>query len=330
MEVPPSKRRKVERNDDQAAADSFLDKGRQRAGSFGDRRENSNVPKLVLPAHHAFGVHGVSRQKVQHLHDPPASSEPAPTKIQARQLVGTQVSTVAQAAPDNASTVLAIAIDNGQGTVSELEVPMASQSVYIPGYGELTVTNNGNMPTITATSEPNSVIPPAAIAASQARNQALQTQEAIAKQLNVVPQAPSPASQQPLTTAPAPASSGTTIPQQTAASQSPLAVTTPESRSQQVLSPPPTPVPATPQSSAGSSSYFSSSPTSLSNASPSPHTSNPSTTPPILNPNNSQPPATVNSTSGKSELFLNFVNANAFISFHVFVKLAHESVVELK
>ena len=254
-----------------------------------------NIPKLVLPAHHAFGIHGVSRQKIQHVHDPPASSEPAPTKVHARQLVGTQ------AAPDTASTVLAIAIDNGQGTVSELEVPMASQSIFIPGYGELTMTNNGLMPTITATSEPNSVIPSAAIAASQARNQALQTQEAIAKQLNVVPQAPSPASQQPSTTAPAPAPSGTTVPQQTGASQSPLAVTTPESRSQQVLSPPPTPVPATPQSSAGSSSYFSSPSASLSNASPSPHTSNPATTSPVLSPNTS-----ANSTSsGKSEVCLN-------------------------
>ena len=292
MEGNPSKRRKVEHEDDPIIRDSvFNDKGRKRAGSLAERREKIPVPKLVLPAHHAFGVHGASRQKSQHVHESQQSSEAAPQKIQPRQIVGTQASNSDQAAPENASTVLAIAIDNGQGIVSETEVPMGSKSVYIPGYGELTMASDGHMPTITANSNPGAVTPPPAVAASQARNQALQTQEAIAKQLNVVPQAPS-----------------NTVPSQPSPTpmQSPSAVSTPESRSQQVLSSPTTPVPATPQpsagSSAGSSSYFSSSPASTSNSSP-PQTSNPSTTSPFPTLSDSQLTASSNSTlSGKTSI----------------------------
>ena len=313
MEEHPPKRRKVERGSDHVARDHGLYESRERAGSFGDRREKLAIPKLVLPAHHAFGVHGASRQKVQHSHEPQKSSQPMPTKIHPRQLLGTQVSSVVQPAPETASTVLAIAVDNGQGVVSELEVPMTSKSVYIQGYGELTMANDGVTPTITAASgnnpsnlvsSPGAVTPPPAVAASQARDEALATQQAVAKQLNVVPQAPSPAPQESATAGPAPsqtapAPSSTVTPQQTGASQSPLALNTPGSRSQQVLSSPSTPVPETPQSSAGSSSsYFSSSPVSTTNSSPS-RTQNPAISQ-TLSPNNSQLPATSNYTlSGK-------------------------------
>ncbi len=310
MEGHPSKRRRVESEEDQKPGDFRFNKGRERGGSLTDKREKLALPKLVLPAHHAFGVHGASRQKPQHLHEAQEPNQATPTRIQARQLVGTQVSSVAQPAPETASTVLAIAIDNGQGVVSELDVPMASKSVWIQGYGELTMANDGNMPTITASAEnktstikskPGAVTPPPAAAASQARSQALQTQEAIAKQLDVVPQAPSTSA--PTSPQATPESSNPSTDQNMASSQSPLAVNTPESHSQQVLSSPPTPVPATPQSSTGSSSsYFSSSPASLLSSS-SPQTSSPSTTSPILNPNNSQLPATSNSTlSGKTSM----------------------------
>ena len=309
MEGNPSKRRKVEYEDDPVARDPcFNDKGRKRAGSLAERREKSPIPKLVLPAHHAFGVHGASRQKPQHVHESQLSSEAAPQRIQQRQLVGTQVSNSVQAAPESASTVLAIAIDNGQGIVSETEVPMASKSVWIPGYGELTMASDGHMPTITATSLPGAVTPPPAVAASQARNQALQTQEAIAKQLNVVPEAPSNAPGEPTNTAQTPSVSASVPSQPTPTPiQSPSAVSTPESRSQQVLSSPTTPVPTTPQTSAGSSagsssSYFSSSPASTSNSSP-PHTSNPSTISQLPSLNNPQLTASSNSTlSGKSSI----------------------------
>ena len=293
MEGHPSKRRRVEHENDQATGDFRFNQGRKRTGSLSDRREKLAIPKLVLPAHHAFGVHGASRQKVQHLLEPQDASQSAPSNIQPRQLVGTQVTSVAQGAPETASTVLAIAIDNGQGIVSEMEVPMASKSVWIQGYGELTMATNGPEPTITASMEnnpsnsqapPGTVTPPPAIAASQARDQALQSQEAIAKQLNVVPQGPSTAAQPSSPSAPAP-------------SQSPVAASTPESRSQQVLSSPPTPLPATPPlSSASSASYFASSPSSIPNSSP-PLTPNPSTT---SSPNNSPIAASSNSTlSGK-------------------------------
>lgn len=300
-DLHPSKRRKVEFSEDSITEDHGNNKGRERSGSLGNRREKADLAKLVLPAHHAFGVHGAPRQKVQHLHDSPEVSEAKDPKIQARQLGGTQVTKVAQPPPE--STVLAIAIDNGQGTVSELDVPMASKSVYIQGYGELTMANDGTKPTITATldnnsnnqrSTPGAVVPPPAVAASQARNQALQTQEAIAHQLNVAPQAPSSASQElpstalePSTSIPAPA---------TAAMQSPLVANTPGSRSQQVLSTPPTPIPATPKTSAASSaSYFSSEPASITQASPS--VSNTSPTSQANAPNNSPPTASNNSTS---------------------------------
>ena len=290
MEQYPSKRRKVEDAEDQATEVNCELKVRKRAGSLRDRRDKQPIPKLVLPAHHAFGVHGVARREVQHLHGSRESGQAEPTKVQARQLTDT----ITQSA-DAASTVLAIAIDDGQGVVSEIDVPMASKSVYISGYGELTIANGATVPTVTAPAvnhpgsvqfNPAAVTPPPAVAASQARNQALQTQEAIAKQLNVVPQAPSSAASAPSSAAEA---------QHTAASQSPMAVNTPGSRSQQILSSPPTPNPTTPQPSGSSlASYFSSSPASLPASSLAP-TSSPS---PSVPPNtiNSQPPASHNST----------------------------------
>ena len=291
----PSKRRKVELEEDMTTGNHGSNKGRDRSGSLGERRGKSDLAKIVLPAHHAFGVHGAPRQKIQHFHDSPDASETENTKIQPR------------SPPESASTVLAIAIDNGQGKVSELDVPMASKSVYIQGYGELTMGNDGTKPTITATpdnnsnnqrSNPGAVTPPPAIAASQARNQALQTQEAIAHQLDVAPQAPSSV---PPSSVPAPA---------TAAMQSPMVANTPGSRSQQVLSTPPTPVPTTPKSSAASSaSYFSSAPASITQSSPS--VSNIPPTSQATAANISPPPASNNSSSiGNSQSIYYFDCAN--------------------
>lgn len=301
-----SKRRKIEKIEGLSAAEHELGTGGDRPESLGDEREILIMPKLVLPAPGA-------RQRVQQIHEPTTSNQEAPTKVHARQLFPTQVNNVAQPVADSASTVLAIAIDNGQGIVSEIDVPMASKSVWIPGYGELTMTNGAKSPTVTASEitpsntvfNPGAVTPLPAVAASQARAQALQTQEAIAKQLNVIPQAPgnvspTPSSALPVQTSLASESSHSPTAEHATSNQASIAISVPESRSQQVLSSPPTPNPATPQSSASSAaSYFSSSPASL----PSPassHTTNAPTLPQLPNTNNSQLPASNNSTvSGK-------------------------------
>lgn len=301
MDSHQSKRRKVEHEEDRTA-------GQHGFNEVGER-EKQVMPKLVLPAHHPFGVHGAARQKLQHVHQVQQSSQAAPTKFIARELVGTQVNSIVQPAPAPASTVLAIAVDNGQGIVSEIDVPMASPTISIPGYGVLTMPDDGIMPTITASAasaprdanlNPGSVVPPPAEAASQARDQALATQEAIAKQLNVVPQAPSnPAS---ATAQPASTPVSQTALQSSATMQSPLAVNTPESRSQHVLSSPPTPIPSTPPPSASSSaSYFSASPAAIPSTSI-PSTPTPLTTPPSSSHDNAEISASNNSTTAGKKI----------------------------
>lgn len=291
---------------------------------MGDQMGKLQISKLVLPSHSDHNL-DILRSSSQELHQSQESAESAkdePTKIQARQLISNQVNSVVQPATDATSTVLAVSIDNGTDVVSQLDVPIASKSVWIPGYGELTMTNDASSPTATAArgtnpntveSAPGAVTPPPAAAASQARTQALSTQEAIAKELDVIPQAPSRTESQTVPSA-APQAPSSAVPQvqssataqtpstaapaqQATASQSPMAISVPESRTQQVLSAPATPIPATPQSSASSSaSYFSSSSASPPISSPT-HISNPPTPSNILNPNSSQLPSSHNITA---------------------------------
>ena len=106
-------------------------------------------------------------------------------------------------------------------------------------------------PNATPTSYPGQVVPPAAVAAANARNQALESQQAQAgavdvKQLDVVPQAPASATAN-----------------HAAASASPNAMQVPDSSSQQIVKAPSTPPPSNPSPTPESSaSYFSASPAS--------------------------------------------------------------------
>ncbi len=316
MEEHRPKRRKVQRNEGLAVGEYNLEARRERARSPGDKMEVVDMPKLVLPA-------PGDRQRVQRLQQPPNSSRELPKKIHARQLFPTQANSFAQPAADSASTVLAIAVIDGNGIVSELDVPMASKTVWIPGYGELPMTNGATVPTVTMTNgaafptatapetksrnaefNPAAVTPPPAVAASQARGQALQTQEAIAKQLNVVPQAPPslaslPSSTEPVPTSDAPIPSSAESAQHASTSQASMAsmvISLSESHTQQVLSSPSTPVPTTPQSSASSSvSYFSSSSASVPNLASSQTTNTPISSQ-ILTTQNSQLQTSDNST----------------------------------
>lgn len=315
MEEHPSKRRRVERTEDRPNIHHGLHRRRERGGSLGDRREHSHIPKLVLPTpeDRITSDFGSPRQQTQGLREQAKIIQREPTRLQPRNYVPSGANN-RQSPPQAASTVLANAIENGHGVVSEMNVPVESKSVWLPGYGMLTMNNAGNTPTTITQSgsnpgdfdsnNPARVTPPPAVAASQARNQALQTQEAIAKQLNVVPQGPSSAE---------PA-------QRAAASQSPMAANNPESLSQQILSLPPTPIPTTPQSSAdlSASSYFSPSPASMSASTlPQPSTSSSSpfqsTTSSIPTPSSaliletSQLPSTLTSISSGNCLFDLFI-----------------------
>ena len=278
----PFKRRKVELNveqfDDPAGRYGFQ-QGRERARSLGQssKKEMPNPPKIVLPPYEdqAFDVLK-PHQEIQSLHDSSEASENQPTELRRRQLVPAPVYNTA-AKP--VTTMVAVDISDGKNIVSHVVEPMsAAGTVNVPGVGEVNVTDTSTPPAHTSNSAntpyvnnfvPGSVVPPAAIQASSARTAALQTQEAKANEPYSVPQSAAP--------------SATPEGHVATASQSPMNI--PESSSQQVLSSPSTPLPSTPQSSTGSSSYFS--PTS----SPSP-TPNPSA--------NTLSPASNSTMSGQS------------------------------
>ena len=179
------------------------------------------MPKLVLPPHGAPGhpAHGdqaidAPSQGVNRPHYPLESVGTKPMRVHARQIV--QQST-------------------------EPTAPKTSEAIPSP---------SGNPPsTKEDSSYPGEVVPPAAVAAADARNQALASQQAQAvdvKQLDAIPQAPA-----------------STPATHSAISTNPNANTIPDSSSQQIVKAPSTPPPSnpspTPQSSA---SYFSASPAS--------------------------------------------------------------------
>ncbi|CAD6583248.1 MAG: hypothetical protein ASARMPRED_001269 [Alectoria sarmentosa] len=243
----PSKRRRIERNSGGPAEGLNVNNGRERSVSLGGSTKNEKpiMPKLVLPPHGAPGhpAHGdqaldASGQSVDRPHYPLESADTKPARVHARQIVQTSA-------------------------IIDPTAPKTSDAMAHPS-GTPTSKADDN-------SYPGQVVPPAGVAAADARNQALQSQQAQAvavKQLDAIPQAP----------APAPATHA-------AASASPKALNAPDSSSQQIVKAPSTPPPSNQSPTAMSStSYFSASPTSSPSPSPQ-HTSSPSAPSPTFTPN---------------------------------------------
>ena len=254
----------MQREADRPTGDHILHRGKKRAGSLGDSSEDIKIvmPKLVLPRHgdQGFGIVESSRGEAEEFPEALQAAQIEPTKLDVRQLFPTQ--------PNPAAAPTAIGNDQN----------IAPNSTAAP--------NPDNHPTRTG-SDPGSVTPPPAVAASIARAAAQATQQAQAKELDLPPQAPSPST----------AAAG-----QSSASKSPTTIAisnqVPGSSSQQVLSTPSSPVPSTPQPSASSSaSYFSSSPASLT-ISNLPQTATP-LAPSLTLGSNSQLPSSSNSTTCK-------------------------------
>ncbi len=240
----PSKRRKIERNLQGLIKGFNLNKGRERSVSLrgSNNNEKPMMPKLVLPPHGAPGhpAHGnqaidASGQGVERPHYPLEFADPKPTRVHARQIVQPSATDAAPAAHKNTE---AMPPSNG---------PQSSKA--------------------DDKSYPGQVVPPAAVAAANARNQALASQQAQdhdqgqsvdVKQLDAIPQAPAPATET------------------HAAVSVSLQAKVLDSSSQQVVKAPSTPPPSNPSPTLESSaSYFS---TSL-GSSPSPSPQHVSTTP---------------------------------------------------
>ena len=266
----PSKRRKVERSVDQPAGKYGLHHRRERARHLGEsKNEIPVVPNIVLPPNEDQGsdVLRPAHQVVESLPQPSETEEGSIKTLEPGQAVPASPKHVLK--PRQAvTTMVAVDISNGQEITSQVIEPVNPNSNIVsgPGYGEVNVTDTSN-PNPAATNTnfvPGSVVPPAAIQASIARSQALATQEAIANELDAIPQS----------------TAASTTPENRAAAatgQSSTAATSLGSSSQQVLSSPSTPLPSTPEFSTGSSSsYFPSS------SGPSP-TSSPSITSATLN-----------------------------------------------
>ena len=270
----PAKRRRIERGPSGPVEGFNFNSGRERSGSLGgsSKKEEPIVPKLVLPPHGAPGhpAHGDqaidgSSQGVDRPHYPLEFADPRPTRVHARQIVQPSVTDAAPTAPK----------------ISEPIPPLRS-----------TPTSKAN-----DSWYPGQVVPPAAVAAADARNQALESQRAQAqaqapdvavKQLDVIPSAPAPAS---------------TI--HAAVSATPEAMQVPDSLSQQIVKVPSTPPPSNPSPTPESSaSYFSASPALSPSPSPQ-HTSTPSTPSPTITPNKTDSTSLHNgTTSGKHSLDL--------------------------
>ena len=257
-----SKRRKIERSMRGSVEGFNLNNGRERSISLGGSSKNEKpiVPKLVLPPHGAPGhpAHGNqtiddSSQGVDRPHYPLDFADTRPTRVHARQIVQPSVT---DAAPIEHKT-------------SEARPPPR---------GSPTSEADDN-------SYPGQVVPPAAVAAANARNQALESQQAQAqaqgqaqgndedvavKQLDAILPAPAPAAAT-----------------HAAASASSQPMQVPDSLSQQVVKVPSTPPPSNPSPTPESSaSYFPASPESSSSVSPSSqHISTPPAPSPTFTPN---------------------------------------------
>lgn len=259
----PSKRRRVERNwGGPSVGGVNLNNGRERSVSLGgsSKNEKSLVPKLVLPPHGAPGhpAHGdqaidASNQDVDRPHYPLGSTNTRPTRVHARQIA------------QPFATDAAILVSSGTGNESEPPAPKTSEAMLHPSKTSTSNADNN--------STPGQVVPPAGVAAEDARNQALESQQAHAqavavKQLDVIPQAPAPAQAT-----------------YAAASATPKPMNVPDSSSQQIVEAPSTPPPSNPSPTPESSaSYFPASPASSPSLSP-PYTSSPSIPSPTFTPN---------------------------------------------
>ena len=266
----PSKRRKIERSM-RGSVEGYNLNGRERSISLGGSSKNEKpiVPKLVLPPHGAPGhpAHGNqttddSSQGVDRPHYPLDFADTRPSRVHARQIVQPSVT---DAAPIEHKT-------------SEARPPPR---------GSPTSEADDN-------SYPGQVVPPAAVAAANARNQALESQQAQAqaqaqgnhedvavKQLDAILPAPAP-----------------TAATHAAASASPQPMQVPDSLSQQVVKVPSTPPPSNPSPTPESSaSYFPASPESSSSISPSPqHISTPPAPSPTFTPNKHESATNHNTT----------------------------------
>ena len=305
----PSKRRKVERSVDQPAGKYGLHHRRERARDLGEsKNEIPVVPNIVLPPNEDQESSGPrsAHQVVESLRQPSEIEEGSSKTLEPGQVVPASPKHVLK--PRQAvTTMVAVDISNGQEITSQVIEPVKpnSNSVSVPGYGEVNITDSST-PTPSATNTnfvPGSVVPPAAIQASIARSQALATQEAIANELDAIPQSTA-ASITPENRAAA------------ATSQSPTGATSLGSSLQQVLSSPSTPLPSTPVFSTGSySSYF------PSNAGPSP-TSSPSITSatPNLTGTNSTMPGKLDwvSIQGKCTDKVNSYRLDVFKCYNIF------------
>ena len=248
--------------------------GRERSVSLGGSSKNEEpiMPKLVLPPHGAPGhpAHGDqaidgTSQGIVRPHYPLESADARPTRVHARQIVQPSVTDTA---------------------------PTAHRTSEAMPPSKVTPTSKAD-----DNSYPGQVVPPAAVAAADARNQALESQQAqtqaqaqaldvAVKQLDAIP--------------PAPASTPSS---HAAVSTSLEAMQVPNSSSQQVIKAPSTPSPysssPTPESSA---SYFSASPAS----SPSPssqHVSTPPAPSPTFTPNKHEFTTNRNGTMSSELLF---------------------------
>ena len=261
----PSKRRRIERDWGGLVKGFTLNKGRERSVSSSGsvKSEKPIMPKLVLPPHGAPGhpAHGdqavdASGQDAERPHYPLESADPKPSRVHARQLI--QPSATDTAPPAHRT----------------------SEAVSTPSSPPTSGSDDK--------SYPGQVVPPAAVAAANARNEALESQQAQdqaqaqtqtqsqsqaqaqavpVKQLDAVPQTPD------LTPA-----------THAAASASPKAIQIPDTSSQQVVKAPSTPLPLSPSPTPESStSYFPSSPTSstspITQKSSTPSVPSPSTAP---------------------------------------------------
>ena len=278
----PSKRRRIERNLGGLFEGLRFNMGRERSVSLGgsSKIETPMMHKLVLPPHGAPGhpAHGdqaveESNQGVDRPHYPREVADTKPSRVHARHVVhGRHV--VQPSATDVAPTA--------HKTTEEMLPQGSSQT---SGADD--------------DSYPGQVVPPAAVAAANARNQALESQQAQAKaqaQAQDVPVKQLDAIPQPL--APTP-ETYTAV----SASASPQAMKVLDSSSQQVVIAPSTPLPSSPSPTPESSaSYFSTS--TASSPSPSPqHSSTPSAPTPTFTPSKHEFATNLNGTMSGTLLY---------------------------
>lgn len=285
----PSKRRRVERRRvTRPEKDNTIRARRQRIQNWGnDARSGDHVDSQhthPTNGEAASPILGSIRQETEAPNEPLDLSESSTPKLELRQLVPTpagyqpnsivqpvqtgaanvigRAETAAQPVQNPVATVINVAVSDGKGVVSHVVEPVVSQVAAIPGYGALSVST----PSV-PTNLPGVVVPLPAVAAAEARNQALASQVALARELAA-----------------------------SAASHIPISIQVPGASSQHVLSSPSTPLPSTPHATSASTSYFSSSTVSPSE-SPRPNTSS---APAVSSANRNAPTSRNSTMTGKS------------------------------